>query len=1044
MGEVVLLPFGDRSHWERLLESLAQLVEAGRQQEFVVLLPTRQLLHRGRYKLVARASRQLNLFTFDDIVARTLVGKDRVLVQGAARRQLIGHVLATAAARGELSVLTDYAQSRGVVASVEHVIVELRRAGVVQLEKEPAAPLTKDVLTLAEGYRRLLQQLNATDIEENYFQAAELLPQAKWLAQVQQLFVGWFFDFEPIQLKLLAALANRIKDTTVFLPYHHSQPYPVVERTVSQLTELGFKLCKQVEADSNVALNPLVQDMFVSHASPKPCPGIKGLAAARLEQEVELVAVEIKKQAQQGASPSDFCLVVPDQRRYLPAIRRVFREAAIDISMPLVIDLPAVPWIGELLRLWQAAANPDCQAMARLASSGYIISHLPASADGDAMALALSNVGGNLLGRQILRQVNFEIARLEKLLDGAECWRMQKERRALELYKLALPALEGWIGALEEWFSGELTVSDHCSLVFKLMEENRSRICSQQSGEVALRDKLAWQVMARVMDQFQFCHRLLGTDRLMKPAEFAAALQPWLQQPVTLERASPQAVQVLSPAQARGLNFPHVFILGLNQGVFPRVDADHWLLGRIGRDVGLDIATSDQVLQQQHIFFHNCVAMADETLTLSRQLPGETQVEVSTFWREMAGLVQGGMPEKTRDSGDLLAPLEEQEVCSLRRLTERVIYDGSRHKESPLLRAAADIVRDEPDIDSLLTGINFERKRYSSQPPGNEDGVLAAEANLNKLKRRFSPAIYSISRLEQYASCPFKFFAAAVLQLDPTPLQKEEFGPLERGSFLHWLLEQFYRLHLDACREQPGTIWETLERLAGQWLSKKGWPLSLVWRLRIADAVDMVSELIERDLAWQQDTGLRPLQLEAEFGGSDFPGGPVAVAGSTVRFHGFIDRIDVMHKDGHNWVVVYDYKTSAGVTWSSISQGLSLQIPVYMAAADGLVAEAGCSPARVVGGGYYSIKNAAISGGVWHEDFVRQTKIRNASLNEEQWQEMFRGIAKASDGYHAGIMAGRFPPRPAGGACRNCQFRQCCRYDKHRMLLKEGSEDDAT
>jgi hypothetical protein len=51
----------------------------------------------------------------------------------------------------------------------------------------------------------------------------------------------------------------------------------------------------------------------------------------------------------------------------------------------------------------------------------------------------------------------------------------------------------------------------------------------------------------------------------------------------------------------------------------------------------------------------------------------------------------------------------------------------------------------------------------------------------------------SISRLELFLNCPFKFFAAQVLKLEEQPQDDAIQTPLERGRFLHELWERFFQ-----------------------------------------------------------------------------------------------------------------------------------------------------------------------------------------------------------------------------------------------------------
>jgi len=50
----------------------------------------------------------------------------------------------------------------------------------------------------------------------------------------------------------------------------------------------------------------------------------------------------------------------------------------------------------------------------------------------------------------------------------------------------------------------------------------------------------------------------------------------------------------------------------------------------------------------------------------------------------------------------------------------------------------------------------------------------------------------SVSRLERYLDCPFRFFASEVLKLEEQPEDEDTRTPLERGRFLHELFERFF------------------------------------------------------------------------------------------------------------------------------------------------------------------------------------------------------------------------------------------------------------
>ena len=65
--------------------------------------------------------------------------------------------------------------------------------------------------------------------------------------------------------------------------------------------------------------------------------------------------------------------------------------------------------------------------------------------------------------------------------------------------------------------------------------------------------------------------------------------------------------------------------------------------------------------------------------------------------------------------------------------------------------------------------------------------------------RRASPArAWSVSALETYLDCPFKFFAQHVLQLEEEPDDEEVMDPRRQGQFVHEVFERFFDAWQDA------------------------------------------------------------------------------------------------------------------------------------------------------------------------------------------------------------------------------------------------------
>src|SRR5204862_92565 len=92
--------------------------------------------------------------------------------------------------------------------------------------------------------------------------------------------------------------------------------------------------------------------------------------------------------------------------------------------------------------------------------------------------------------------------------------------------------------------------------------------------------------------------------------------------------------------------------------------------------------------------------------------------------------------------------------------------------------------------------------------------------------RGIGPRAWSVSAIETYLDCPFKFFAQHVLRLEEEPEDEEVMDPRRQGQFVHDVFERFFAAwqqaghravtpeNLDAAREMfTAVVDRALERL---------------------------------------------------------------------------------------------------------------------------------------------------------------------------------------------------------------------------------------
>ena len=264
-------------------------------------------------------------------------------------------------------------------------------------------------------------------------------------------------------------------------------------------------------------------------------------------------------------------------------------------------------------------------------------------------------------------------------------------------------------------------------------------------------------------------------------------------------------------------------------------------------------------------------------------------------------------------------------------------------------------------------------------------GSLTDETLLAELRERIIQEGMSVSDLNAYVDCPYKFFCSFVLRLRPPEEASLEVGALERGNIIHTVLERFWRSYLTGPLPSLQRAQAEIEGLLREEYGEYGEepPLSEIRMLRT---------FIRTDLKVAQ-AGFRPAHLERRFSGL-----AVETAEGPVEIRGRIDRIDVS-PEGH--YVLYDYKTGSAPSGPALMRGEDVQIAAYLLAARDLLPKG-----QNVGVAYYKLDGKR--SGIFHFDHYQRLLIpkgRTCLADDEFQARAFFGQAGRSDG----IFAGQFP-----------------------------------
>jgi RecB family exonuclease len=287
------------------------------------------------------------------------------------------------------------------------------------------------------------------------------------------------------------------------------------------------------------------------------------------------------------------------------------------------------------------------------------------------------------------------------------------------------------------------------------------------------------------------------------------------------------------------------------------------------------------------------------------------------------------------------------------------------------------------------------------------DGAYHGEAGPWVLPR------LSVSRLERYLDCPFRFYAAEVLGLQEAPDEDDSRTPLERGLFLHELFERVFAAWQAAGRGAitPATLDEAhllFAEVAEAALATLPPGEAAIERLRLFGAAGAPG-IARRVLALEAERGGEVVErlLEYPLEGAFTFRAPDGRA-RTLTLRGKVDRIDLLD-DGTFHLI--DYKTRAVP-----DPKRALQLPIYAVCVGQRLAGHRGRSWRLGEASYLSYEGTASL-----VPLTRRPDEREARVGEAQ-----RQLFDALDG----IAAGHFPPQPAERSlCATCAFAAVCRKD---------------
>ena len=875
-----------------------------------------------------------------------------------------------------------------------------------------ASAKSAEIGRLFAAYLRFLDEHRLVDESTLLARATRLLTGSD---EFRTVYVYGLFEPVPLERDLLLALRESAEE------FHYAIPY-AANPAVFADEGLWLHPDAVVEDERTSA----VAGLFSRREMGGGGEGIRLAERRDRLDEVRAIAQEIRDLAAAGVRPGEIVVAFPDLASAVPYVEEVFPDFAVPYAASGGRPLAASPLVQALLLV---LAVPAC---------GYRRS--------DVVALATSPYLPFTRGSEL----DF-LSREARITAGADAWdeRLAALARALEdelagpdPAKDRLTAEIASVTAAREQIrrlfadlatlEGTKTIQEHLAAYRSLLDTWRAPAMPAE-GDPGVLEEEARDLAGfmRALATLEELARFFPNEEVALP-EFFSLLSAHVAGARTGRRRNADAVQVVGVREAAHLAIPYLFIGDLVEGTMPRLTTRLPFATDL-ETRRLQTRSKSDILREERYHFIAALLAARSRVYLSYPAAdGGTPLVRSGF---VDAVREAFSPETWGGDGFPASRL------SAARRAGALLARGEA--ASPPVLTAAEAVR-------RLNIENYHRKGGYDSP---YDGLIGSDPAL--AERFGEEAVFSVTALETYADCPFRFYLERVLGLAPLPPADPGLTGEERGSLVHRIACRFYAgwrrdgngavteaSYPDALRRILTTGREEADRFT---FTSPSWVAGKEHLLGSPAAGPGLLERFLRHEAAVVGSGLIPQAFEVSFGlpvtaGEADPASvpdavAIALGCGTLRLRGRIDRIDLL--PGGRFVVT-DYKTgSQRPTLGEVVAGRALQLPLYIRAVETLTGMQG------IAGTCYTLRRGKVQNRPVFWDKAMKDCFTCFPGSRQSGVGDVRELVEASlarvKEHLAGIRGGRFPPRSDAGPCPGyCGFKTVCRFDSLRLLAAGG------
>ena len=523
-------------------------------------------------------------------------------------------------------------------------------------------------------------------------------------------------------------------------------------------------------------------------------------------------------------------------------------------------------------------------------------------------------------------------------------------------------------------------------------------------------------------------------------------------------------VQIMPQLEIQSAEPEYLFIGGLVEGDFPRkFSRDIFFNDEERAILGLN-AKEDFLNQDRFLFFQLLSSKAKKIVLSYPQFQSESVLVPSSFLSNLEKICfvqKMEMPNaENYFSENKLIEYVGRKIHKSLDEADINYFNIWSHKNT---KERSDILLED------LTTIFHKRNRSNIT---NFEGNLSGNLDVLKIiNEYFADKSFSITALESFAFCPMQYFMQRILKLNEDEEIETTMPALERGALIHRILFKFFmQLKSQKLNSQPWNQLELLNDIATEEFNELEYQ-GLLWDLEkeiyfgTESQPGLWKKFLEVELNEFNHSEFKPSFFEIEFGvfnknvKSDFKRIPFIIENKNrkISLFGKIDRIDI---DNKNNAIIYDYKTGKSgfnINFNDIFEGKSLQLPIYLAAANQTFNSLNLK-INTIAAGYYLVMDSincerkTIFADVQKKPDVKVSrsgcKLPNSNLAkderefglEELTQRINEFILSYTDNLYNGYF--RHTKNPKDLRCSSyCSYKMTCRKDISKLISLNQKEN---